>query len=142
MFSFKNSYLSATVHINDRNNIYLNVRTEESMKEIGFFPAFIESYFIALGVLLGGSLIGGIASFLTGHPPLTTVYRLSSALRIWAIVAAIGGTFDAVYTFERGFLNADTKDLFKQFLLILSALGGAQTGALIINWMTQEHISS
>ncbi|MDV2888250.1 YtrH family sporulation protein, partial [Alkalihalophilus pseudofirmus] len=33
-------------------------------------------------------------------------------------------------------------DLFKQFLLILSALGGAQTGALIINWMTQEHLSS
>ncbi|MEH7131470.1 YtrH family sporulation protein, partial [Neobacillus drentensis] len=41
------------------------------MKEIGFFPAFIESYFIALGVVLGGSLIGGIASFLTGQPPLT-----------------------------------------------------------------------
>jgi hypothetical protein len=112
------------------------------MKEIGFFPAFIESYFIALGVVLGGSLIGGVASFLTGQPPLTTVYRLSSALRIWAIVAAIGGTFDAVYTFERGLFNADTKDLFKQFLLILSALGGAQTGALIINWLTQEHISS
>jgi hypothetical protein len=112
------------------------------MGETGFFPTFIESYFIALGVLLGGSLIGGIASFLTGQPPLTTVYRLSSALRIWAIVAAIGGTFDTVYTFERGLLNADTKDLFKQFLLILSALGGAQTGATIINWMTQEHISS
>lgn len=112
------------------------------MKEIGFFPAFIESYFIALGVILGGSLIGGIASFLTGHPPLTTVYRLSSALRIWAIVAAIGGTFDTVYSFERGILNAETRDLFKQFLLILSALGGAQTGALIINWLTQEHISS
>ncbi|NRD76098.1 YtrH family sporulation protein [Bacillus sp. BRMEA1] len=111
------------------------------MKEIGFFPAFIESYFIALGVLLGGSLIGGIASFLTGQPPLTAVYRLSSLLRIWAIVAAIGGTFDVVYTFERGILNADTKDLFKQLLLILSALGGAQTGALIINWLTQEHIS-
>lgn len=28
------------------------------MKEIGFFPAFIESYFIALGVVLGGSLMG------------------------------------------------------------------------------------
>ncbi|MED3622727.1 YtrH family sporulation protein [Neobacillus thermocopriae] len=112
------------------------------MKELGFFPTFIESYFIALGVVLGGSLIGGISSFLTGQPPLTSVYRLSSALRIWAIVAAIGGTFDTVYTFERGFLNADTKDLFKQFLLILAALGGAQTGALIINWLTQEHITS
>jgi hypothetical protein len=111
------------------------------MKEIGFFPTFIESYFIALGVILGGSLIGGIAAFLTGQPPLTAVYRLSTALRIWAIVAAIGGTFDAVYTFERGLFNAETRDIFKQLLIILSALGGAQTGALIINWLTQEYIS-
>jgi uncharacterized membrane protein YoaK (UPF0700 family) len=57
-------------------------------------------------------------------------------------VAAIGGTFDTVYTFERGLFNADTKDLFKQLLLILSALGGAQTGALLLNWLTQEHLSS
>jgi hypothetical protein len=112
------------------------------MKEIGFFPSFIESYFIALGVLLGGSLIGGLAAFLTGQPLLTAVYRLSTLLRIWAIVAAIGGTFDAVYSFEKGLFDGATKDLFKQFLLILSALGGAQTGALIINWLTQEYHSS
>ncbi|MDR7077811.1 hypothetical protein J2Y03_002837 [Neobacillus niacini] len=111
------------------------------MKEIGFFPTFIESYFIALGVILGGALIGGIAAFLTGQPPLTAVYRLSTDLRIWAIVAAIGGTFDAVYTFERGLFNAETRDIFKQLLIILSALGGAQTGTLIINWLTQEYIS-
>jgi hypothetical protein len=117
------------------------VRAVEVMKEIGFFPTFIESYFIALGVILGGSLIGGIAAFLTGQPPLTAVYRLSTDLRIWAIVAAIGGTFDAVYTFERGIFNAETRDIFKQLLIILSALGGAQTGALIINWLTQEYIS-
>jgi hypothetical protein len=112
------------------------------MKELGFFPSFIESYFIALGVLLGGSLIGGIAAFLTGQPPITAVTRLSSSLRIWAIVAAIGGTFDAVYSFERGIFNAETKDVFKQLLLILSALGGAQTGALLITWLTQEHLPS
>jgi hypothetical protein len=117
------------------------VRAVEVMKEIGFFPTFIESYFIALGVILGGSLIGGIAAFITGQPPLTAVYRLSTDLRIWAIVAAIGGTFDAVYTFERGLFNAETRDIFKQLLIILSALGGAQTGALIINWLTQEYIS-
>ncbi|MEW9051728.1 MAG: YtrH family sporulation protein [Neobacillus sp.] len=111
------------------------------MKEIGFFPTFIESYFIALGVILGGALIGGIAAFLTGQPPLTAVYRLSTDLRIWAIVAAIGGTFDAVYSFERGLFNAETRDIFKQLLIILSALGGAQTGALLINWLTQEYIS-
>lgn len=112
------------------------------MKEVAFFPSFIESYFIALGVLLGGSLIGGLAAFLTGNPPLTAIFRLSNLLKIWAIVAAIGGTFDTVYSFERGLLEGETKDLFKQFLLILSALGGAQTGATIIKWLTLESIGS
>jgi hypothetical protein len=107
-----------------------------------FFPEFFKAYFIALGVLLGGSLLGGFASFFMGQPPLTEMYRLSNILRIWAIIAAIGGTFDTVYSFERGFLDGETKVLFKQFLLILSALGGANTGAMIINWLTQEHVSS
>ncbi|MEC2054704.1 YtrH family sporulation protein [Peribacillus psychrosaccharolyticus] len=111
------------------------------MKE-AFFPAFINSYFISFGVLLGGSLIGGLAAFFTGQAPLTVVSRLSDSLRIWAIVAAIGGTFDTVYIFERGLFHGETKDILKQFLLILSALGGAQSGALIIYWFTQEHISS
>lgn len=111
------------------------------MKEIGFFPTFIESYFIALGVLLGGALIGAMAAFLTGQPPMTAIFRIASSLKIWAIVAAIGGTFDTVYSFEKGLFNADTKDLFKQFLLIMSAMGGAQTGATLLSWLTQEHIS-
>lgn len=112
------------------------------MKESPFFSALFDSYFIAVGVLLGGSLIGGLAAFLTGKPPLTEIFRLSNTLKIWAIVAAIGGTFDAVYSFERGLLEGETRDIFKQLLLILAALGGAQTGALLINWLTQEHISS
>lgn len=106
-----------------------------------FFPAFFNSYFIAVGVMLGGSIIGGLSAFVTGEPSLTEISRIASNLRIWAIIAAIGGTFDAVYSFERGFLQGETKDLFKQFLLILSAIGGAKTGSLIISWMTQEHIS-
>ncbi|WP_071460365.1 YtrH family sporulation protein [Bacillus massilinigeriensis] len=103
-----------------------------------FFAHLLESYFIALGVLLGGSLVGGIASFLTGQPLLTEISRFSDSIRIWAIIAAIGGTFDTVYSFERGFLEGETKDIFKQFLLIVSAMGGAQTGAIIIKWITLE----
>lgn len=71
---------------------------------------------------------------------MTEIARFSSSIRIWAIIVAIGGTFDTVYSFERGLLNGETKDIFKQFLLILTAMGGAQTGALIINWLTQEHV--
>jgi len=107
-----------------------------------FFPAFLNSFFIALGVLLGGSLIGGIAAFFTNQPPITVVLRLSESLRIWAIVAAIGGTFDAVYSFERGILQAETRDIIKQILWILSALTGAHTGSIIIRWLTQGQISS
>ncbi|WP_187118820.1 YtrH family sporulation protein [Bacillus marasmi] len=120
---------------------YVEIKGGFTLKEATFFHSFLESYFIALGVILGGSIIGGIATFLTGNPPLTAIYRLSNLLRIWAIVAAIGGTFDTVYSFERGLLQGETKDLFKQFLLILSALGGAQTGALLIKWLTQEHLA-
>nr|WP_275898308.1 YtrH family sporulation protein [Peribacillus alkalitolerans] len=111
------------------------------MKE-AFFPTFLNSYFIALGVLIGGSLIGGISAFFTNQPPMTVVFRLSDSLRIWAIVAAMGGTFDTVYSFERGIFHGQTRDIIKQILWILSALGGAQTGALIIRWLTQEYISS
>ena len=89
------------------------------MQNQPFFPLFLQSYFIALGVLIGGAIIGGMAAFLTGKPPLTEIYRLSNMIKIWAIVTAIGGTFDTVFTFERGFLEGQTKDLFKHFLLIL-----------------------
>ncbi|WP_170008766.1 YtrH family sporulation protein [Bacillus fonticola] len=106
-----------------------------------FFPTFFNAYFIALGVMIGGSIIGSLGAFLMNKPPLTEMYLLSNSLRIWAIIAAIGGTFDTVYRLEGGLLNGETKDLFKQFLLILSAFGGAQTGSLLIAWLTQEPTS-
>lgn len=121
---------------------------EEVYKTLGmvtvhesFFPAFFYCYFVAIGVLLGGSIIGGLAAFITGEPLLTEIANTAGKVRIWAIIAAIGGTFDTVYSFEKGFLEGGTKDLFKQFLLILSAMGGAKTASLIIAWLTQEHLS-
>ncbi|WNS74572.1 YtrH family sporulation protein [Bacillus sp. DTU_2020_1000418_1_SI_GHA_SEK_038] len=110
------------------------------MKIQPYFATLFDSYFIALGVVIGGSIIGSFSAFLTGKPPLTEAYRISNIIRIWAIIAAIGGTFDTLYSFEKGVLDGQTKDLFKQFLLILSAFGGAQTGAMLIIWLTKEHI--
>ncbi len=107
-----------------------------------FFPAFLNSFFIAMGVILGGSIIGGIAAFFTNQPPLTTIEQLSQSLRIWAIIAAIGGTFDTVYSFERGILEGETQDIIKQVLWILAALAGAHTGSIIISWLTQERFTS
>lgn len=90
---------------------------------------------------MGGSIVGSIGSFITGEPPLTAINRIAKGLRIWAIVAAIGGTFDAIATFEKGLLEGTTVDLFKQILLILSAMGGVKTAIILIQWIIQEDVT-
>ena len=72
--------------------------------------------------------------------PKTFNIDVTGLLRIWAVVVAIEGTDKAVFSFERGIFNGETKEIFKQLLLIISAIAGTQTGALFINWLTQEHI--
>lgn len=106
-----------------------------------FFASFIHCFFIAFGVIIGGSLIGSIGSFATGEAPLTSINRFAKGLRIWAVVAAIGGTFDAIANFERGIFDGSTIDLLKQVLLILSAMGGVKFAILLIEWIVQEDVS-
>lgn len=105
-----------------------------------FFASFIHCFFIAFGVVVGGTIIGSAGSFFTGDAPLTAMNRIAQSLKIWAIVAAIGGTFDAIETFQKGFLENSTMDLFKQFLLIISAMMGVKAALLLINWITNEDI--
>ncbi|MGP4041600.1 YtrH family sporulation protein [Gracilibacillus sp. D59] len=105
-----------------------------------FMATMIQCYFIAFGVMIGGSIIGSIGAFLSGDAPFTHISRIAKNLRIWAIVAAIGGTFDAIYNFERGIYEGSTIDLVKQILLIITAMGGAHTALLVIEWLIQEEI--
>ncbi|WP_047985080.1 YtrH family sporulation protein [Ornithinibacillus californiensis] len=106
-----------------------------------FFAQFIHCFFIALGVILGGALIGGIGSFATGEAPLTAMSRISRKLGIWGIVAAIGGSFDTIENLQKGFLEGPSIEVVKQLLLLLSAMGGAKTAMLIISWLIQEEIT-
>ncbi|MGO4888697.1 YtrH family sporulation protein [Anaerobacillus sp. MEB173] len=101
----------------------------------------ITNYFVAFGVVMGGAIVGGIGAFLIGKPPLHTIYELSNSLKIWALVAAIGGTFDAITSLERGILNGLHGDLFKTLLMIFAAMSGAHTGTSLITWLTQEHLN-
>jgi len=110
------------------------------MMEDKFFTSFFHCFFIAFGVVFGGTILGSIGSFITGEAPLSAMSRIAKGLRIWAIVAAIGGTFDAIATFERGLLEGTTLDLFKQILLILSAMGGVKLAITMIQWLIQEDV--
>lgn len=105
-----------------------------------FFASFIHCFFIAFGVIVGGTVIGSAGSFFTGDAPLTAMNRIAQSLKIWAIVCAIGGTFDAIETFQKGFLDGSTLDLFKQFMLIISAMLGVKAAILLITWITSEDI--
>lgn len=105
-----------------------------------FMSSLLQCFFIAFGVIIGGSFIGSIGAFLAGEPPFTHMNRIAKSLRIWAIVAAIGGTFDVIYNFERGMTEGSTLDIVKQILLIITAMGGAHTALLFMQWLIQEEL--
>lgn len=108
--------------------------------EESFFSSFIQCFFIAFGVIVGGSIIGSVGAFTTGEPPFHAISHIAKKLRIWAIVSAIGGTFDAISNFEKA-LDGSSLDIFKQILLIVSAMGGVKAGMLIMSWFIQEDVS-
>ncbi len=111
------------------------------MMEERFFVSFIHCFFIAFGVMIGGTILGSIGSFLTGDAPLTSMNRIAKSIKIWAIVAAIGGTFDAIENFQKGLTDGSTFDLFKQILIILSAMLGVKAASIMISWITNEDFS-
>lgn len=102
-----------------------------------FLVTLIMHFFIAMGVLLGGSILGGLAALLVRQPPLDTVLRLSEQLKIWAIVAAIGGTVDVFRILESGVLTGQLSPAVKQLLYIVGAFLGANLGMYLLRWMLQ-----
>ncbi|HBT47283.1 MAG TPA: hypothetical protein DEA73_05315 [Peptococcaceae bacterium] len=98
----------------------------------GFFPKLLLVFFTALGVILGASLVGSLAALLAGQPPLRTMAQLALDIKIWAMVAAIGGTFTALEVLELSLLEGQFRALVKQLLLIIGAFAGAQVGYFII----------
>lgn len=95
-------------------------------------------YFVAWGVLLGGALIGGLGAFLVGEPPMNWVHNHVEKLKIWALVTAIGGTFDTITAIEKGFFGEYYGEMVKHFLYIGSAFLGAHSASILINWMIGE----
>ncbi len=102
----------------------------------------IIDFFVAFGVIIGGAIVGGIGALLIGKPPLSAMHDLAGSLKIWAIVAAIGGTFDAITSIERGLFDGAHGDIFKTGFMIFAALCGAHSGTMLIQWIVGEPLSS
>ncbi len=99
---------------------------------IKLFNTLILNFFIAFGVVVGGALCGALSTLITQHPPFHTMTELADKLKIWGLVAALGGTFTAIKAIEVGFLDGQLESVVKQILLLISAFLGSHLGYLLI----------
>ena len=90
------------------------------------------TFCIALGVVTGGALVGALGALVWGETPMTTLVELAGRLKIWGMVAALGGTFDSIRNLESGFLQGQLRVVAKQSLFIATAFLGAHLGFLLI----------
>jgi hypothetical protein len=105
--------------------------------EQSFWATVILDFLIALGVVLGGAALGGIGAFVMDDYPMFKMLRLAEQLKIWAMVAAIGGTFDTIKNFEINIMGGDLGQAFQQIFFILSAFFGAHLGTVLIRCLVQ-----
>ena len=89
-------------------------------------------FFTSLGIVVGGSVIGGISAFFVRERPIETIYTLAQELKLWAIVAAMGGTFATFESLDKGLFHGEFRMLIKQLLYILFSLIGAQIGEFLV----------
>ncbi|GAB7388648.1 hypothetical protein BSNK01_24860 [Bacillaceae bacterium] len=101
---------------------------------MSLLQAVINNFFVALGIVVGGSILGGLAAFLNQQPPMNAMESLADKLKIWGLVGTLGGTLDTFMQLERVF-TAELSPVVKQVIYILSAYAGAHTGSEIIRWL-------
>ncbi|MBE3597268.1 MAG: YtrH family sporulation protein [Limnochordaceae bacterium] len=96
----------------------------------------VTALFLALGVVIGGSLVGGLSALATGRPPIATIQELARTIKLWAIVVAIGGSFPTIQAIESGLFSGQPGVLMRQVVVILASLAGAQLGQWIVVTVT------
>jgi len=96
-----------------------------------FVGDLVLSFFIALGVVLGGSLMSGVSTVITGGLPLHAMQVVAGRLKLWGTIAALGGAFATFRSLETGLIGGPAAFLL-QVLYIVSAFTGGHVGYLLI----------
>lgn len=90
------------------------------------------SFFTALGVVLGGSIIGSLSSIIHLGSPVHSMLVIARPIKLWAILVALGGTFSTLKAIDTGVWAGEIRLLVQQLALILSAFLGASVGYWLI----------
>lgn len=100
-----------------------------------FITKLFTDFSIAFGVVLGASILGGMAAVMTMQPPTFTMKTIAENIKIWAVVAAIGGTIDPFRFIETNFLISQYSPVIQQILYIISAFVGAHMGTKLVQFI-------
>ena len=93
-----------------------------------FCASLIQNFFIAFGVVIGGSIFAGLGAIITDTPPLRTMMSIASSIKIWAVAIALGGTLSSFRILDKGLIQGEIKSIIKQVIYIFIALLGANAG--------------
>ncbi|MFC5704307.1 YtrH family sporulation protein [Cohnella faecalis] len=96
------------------------------------------SFFIAFGVVMGGALLAGAGAVFLWTPPKIEMLKVAGNLKIWALVAAVGGTIDPMRVIESNVLQGHLSLAAQQIIFILFAFLGAHMGTELIQWMCKS----
>ncbi len=103
-----------------------------------FFTKAAFSFFIAFGVVLGGALLAGMGSVFLLTPPKEKMLQVAGNLKIWALVAAVGGTIDPIRVIESHVIEGYLSPALYQIGYILFAFLGAHMGTELVQWMCRN----
>ena len=102
------------------------------IKLINFSINIINIFLISFGIVIGASVFSGIGAVITNNPPYKTMLDIAGSVKIWAMAAALGGTFSSFSVIDRGLFEGEIKSLIKQIIYIAIALLGGNTGNSVI----------
>jgi len=89
-------------------------------------------FFIAFGVVLGGSLLASIGATFMFIPPAAVMIDTATRLKIWAIVAAVGGSVDPIRVIESNLTGGHLSPAAQQVCFIIFAFLGAHLATELI----------
>lgn len=102
---------------------------------MSFMAKIILDFFIAFGIVLGGSMLGGIGAVVSLQPPTQTMLDVAGRIKIWALAAAVGGTIDPMRVIESNMLDGNLSPAIKQILYLIFAFLGAHMGTELVKWI-------
>lgn len=88
----------------------------------------------AFGMITGAAWVCGLIAYFTTGSPVVTMLEVGRSLRIWAMAAAMGGTFSFLEALEGG-LTGDFYLLLKHLGIFTSAALGTWCGWWLLSTM-------